>query len=181
MFKLSRERFDEIRELLTGYTAGELYAAKHIFKSLKDYQIKMAELYMYLDDNSMSVEETNRLVAEIEASPSYNKPCPDCGGVMSITGVNGSPGMMVGGGYRSVSWCIDVMKCGYEFYSNEFPGEMQARRMHDEGIRETTERLNNMRMHHSSLDSSRKQNINWSKKAKGNDSDKSVCSGCGNG
>jgi hypothetical protein len=181
MFKLNRDRFDQIRASLTGYTTGELFSARNVFNSMKDYKIKMLELYMYLDDNSMSVDETNRLISEIESNPSYNKPCPDCGGVMKITGVNNSPGMMVGGGYKSVSWCIDSMGCGYEFYSKEFPGEMKARRMHDEGVRETTERLNSMRMHHSSLDSSRKQNIKWSNKAIGNDSDESGCSGCGKG
>ena len=175
MFNLDRKRFDEIRVFLTGYTSGELFTAKHLFKSMNDYKIEMAELSRYLDDNVIAVDKANEIIGQIEKNPSYNKPCPDCGGSMKITGVNNSPGLMVGGGYRSVSWCIDVMACGYEFYSKEWPGEMQARRMYSEGVREMTERLNSMRMHHGSADESRKVDVDWSNEAY---SDKK-CSGCG--
>jgi len=119
MYKLNEKRYLEIRDLLDQHDLRQLEHAKQVNSTCKRSGISVNELHDYLDDMNHSVEITEKKVQSIMGEVGNDYLCPECGKWTNILPVNDTKATQVGDNWRSVTYCMDIMGCGWEEYSEE--------------------------------------------------------------
>lgn len=83
--------------------------------SVADF-IALAEQH-YLERRMLALEEMKRLAAMSADYRMVAPRCPECGSRMGLYRVNSVAGNQVGGPWKSMWQCADLMGCGYEEFS----------------------------------------------------------------
>jgi hypothetical protein len=148
-FNLERSRFEFIKKKMSGFETNQIFEFKQILRFIKSNGIEQQEIVDYIEDTTISVTLSQEIVRDLMSLSPFTKPCPDCGSQTILIPVNDSPGYMVGGKYRSMFYCVKTIECGYEFYSEESVNSIKSKRIESAGLKESQDRLDNMRRHHS--------------------------------
>ena len=150
-FKLSRPDFEEIQSKLSGYELGQIFSASQIIRILSRAKINLFNLIDYSHDIILSSQLTESLASDLRTGSKYMRPCPDCGyEILNIDPVNDSNCRMVGGNYKSVIWCSDILECGYEFYTEELMEDLIETRNKDKRYVKDLKRLSSIRKYNNS-------------------------------
>jgi hypothetical protein len=115
---ISDEVLKEFLETTEVFSVGFLQDFKTFMDFLSAKEITLNHAY---DCVSQKQTNTAKMIYDngVAVRRLETRNCPECGGGMRIVMVNHGPAYIVGGDYKTLWYCLDVLECGYEEYSEK--------------------------------------------------------------
>lgn len=112
-----------IASLVGGFPFQVVQDCATLLKVLRDANINPNFFIDFVDEtvqkNAWSLVEYQKREYDLRNRYRASVPrCEACGNQMTLSEVNHAPGAMIGGNYKCVWSCVDMMKCGHQVFSD---------------------------------------------------------------
>jgi hypothetical protein len=110
-----RKKYEDISERLGGFSLARIQEYYGLMLVLKEFEIS--------NDDYMAWVRFRKIeglrIAEKPEKPAMSYSCPECKMKLELFEVNSMPCNNVGGDYKSMFSCSDLIGCGYSRYSTD--------------------------------------------------------------
>jgi len=117
---MDKDTYDKIHRVFIPYDWATMQGFVGIMKECRDYNLQPTDVIEYVIDQVYLRAQSSQNMVNLQRSVnSFDMRCPDCGSKLTLHPVNTNRATNIGGGYKSVLACIDVMGCGWENFSKK--------------------------------------------------------------
>lgn len=122
LVSLTDQKLNEIEHISDAFGFGNAQTCSHIMAALAKTGISNGDFLAWMEGKileiKLKVTESKKYKDDLRNQfRQHSRRCPECGGQVNIFPINTAKGNQVPGDYRSLWYCSEILKCGFEEYS----------------------------------------------------------------